>query len=72
MSVPYRRGCQVLFHGLKHEREDFISQIDGMFAFCFLVNEYEIILARDKYGQKPLYYHCDSFKNISFGSELEA
>jgi len=61
---------EVLFNGLKYKGEEFLKEIDGMFALCFISNNGDILLARDKFGQKPLFYYLDQEKNLVFGSEL--
>ena len=61
---------EVLFNGLICKGEDFLEEIDGMFALCFINKDKEIILARDKYGQKPLFFNIDHNLNLTFGSEL--
>lgn len=60
---------EVLFYGLKFEGKNFLKRIDGMFAFCFISENKHALLARDNFGQKPLFY---SLKNKDFiaGSEL--
>lgn len=52
--------------------DDFISHLNGMFAFVlFDRKKQEIILARDRIGKKPLYYWMENEK-IVFASELKA
>jgi asparagine synthase (glutamine-hydrolysing) len=63
---------EVLFHGLKNEGIDFLQKIDGMFSFCFVTSKGETILARDQYGQKPLFYGFDKCNNLVLGSELSS
>lgn len=60
---------EVLFYGLKEEGIRFIERIDGMFSFCYVDKESKVFLARDEFGQKPLFY---GFKDKVFvtGSEL--
>ena len=49
-----------------------LDKIEGMFAFALWDRfQQEILLARDKFGEKPLYYSWDG-KNLVFGSELKA
>lgn len=52
---------------------DAIPRLDGMFAFAAFNRESgELILARDPFGEKPLYY-CDApGGGIAFASELSA
>jgi len=50
---------------------NFAKKIDGMFAISIFDKEKkEIILARDKFGEKPLYYKVDS-TGICFASEIK-
>jgi len=49
-----------------------LENIDGMFAFAFYsLHRDELILARDRYGEKPLHYSIDGHRLI-FASELKA
>ncbi len=51
---------------------DFVSKLEGMFAFVILDLKNELIIsARDHFGQKPLYYTRLS-GNLLFTSELTA
>lgn len=51
---------------------DALDKFNGMFAFAFWNNKTrELILARDRYGIKPLYYHLTE-ESISFASEVKA
>ena len=65
---------EVLLAGLVTFGEDFIREIDGIFAFVFYNNkEKSIILSRDRIGIKPLYYHItnDNKPSLFFGSEMQ-
>lgn len=49
-----------------------IKKIEGMYAFCFVDLKDEVaILARDKFGQKPLYF-WNSNERFIFASNLNA
>jgi asparagine synthase (glutamine-hydrolysing) len=63
---------EVIVHLYEELGEDFISKLSGMFAFA-IWNEREktLILARDRVGIKPLYYHLDHTALI-FASEVKA
>jgi asparagine synthase (glutamine-hydrolysing) len=51
---------------------DFISQLNGMFAFLIFDRQKKrIMAARDHFGIKPLYYYSDK-NQIVFGSEIKA
>lgn len=52
--------------------EKTLERIVGMFAFAFWDNsEKTLILARDRLGEKPLYYSCNG-PYFSFSSEIKA
>ena len=61
---------EVLFEGLKNEGIDFLQKIDGMFSLCFVTPKRDVILARDQFGQKPLFYGFGKHNKIILGSEL--
>lgn len=50
--------------------EDFARSLKGMFAIA-IVEEDRIVLVRDKFGIKPLYY-CRRGDRLIFGSEIKA
>ena len=61
---------EVLFKGLILEGKQFILKLEGMFSFAFFDRKFkQLILARDHFGIKPLYYHQDG-SGFSFCSEL--
>ncbi len=48
------------------------SKLDGMFAICIVdLTNKKLILARDRVGMKPLFYH-QSEKGVVWGSEIKA
>lgn len=50
-----------------------LNKFNGMFAFAIWDNHLkELFLARDRFGEKPLYYYIDSHNGIVFASELTA
>lgn len=54
---------------IRHDVQDVIGELDGMFAFALYdVAEESIVLARDKYGEKPLYYALEA--GFCFGSTV--
>ena len=51
---------------------DSLSKCNGMFAFAFWDNsKQELIIGRDRFGQKPLFYYYDG-KSLAFASEAKA
>ncbi len=50
-----------------------LQKFNGIFAFAIWdVERKELFLARDRFGKKPLYYHIDARKGLTFASELTA
>ena len=48
------------------------NKVNGMFAVCFYhYDNHKAILARDRFGQKPLFYRQDS-NNLYFASEIKS
>ena len=63
---------EVLLAGLEREGEAFINKLDGMFAFAYFdPRTHTITLARDIFGEKPLYY-ARTKDWFAFASELNA
>ena len=63
---------ELLLKGLINFKEGFIKHLNGMFAFLFIdFQKNKIILARDRFGKKPLYIYEDSEK-IIWSSEIKA
>tara|TARA_B100000614_G_C14537341_1_gene488942 strand:- start:209 stop:2026 length:1818 start_codon:yes stop_codon:yes gene_type:complete len=67
-----RSDSEVLLHLYENYHEKMLEKIEGMYAFAIWDAEREtLFLARDRYGQKPLYYTLISGQ-IVFASELKA
>ncbi len=63
---------EVLLAGLIRWGEKFIQSLNGMFAFAFWDKEKEeLLLARDRFGIKPLYYTRTN-ETLTFSSEIRA
>jgi asparagine synthase (glutamine-hydrolysing) len=56
---------EVLFYGLIYEGSNFVKKLNGMFSFVFYDKTVdEVILARDYFGIKPLFYSYQDEKLI--------
>ena len=63
---------EILLYGLIEFGKDFINQLNGIFAFAFFDKETEnLLIARDQFGVKPLYYYADN-QTFAFGSEIKS
>jgi asparagine synthase (glutamine-hydrolysing) len=67
-----RTDTEVICHLLEGEPEAAVERLSGMFAFgAWRHAERELVLARDHFGKKPLYYvRQGAF--LAFASELQA
>ncbi len=72
-SLSSSSDTEVLLNSLIHNGiEDTCKAIDGMFGFVFFkIIENKIYIARDKFGEKPLYYSITK-DSILFASTVEA
>ncbi len=62
---------EVLLHLLIRDNTSALNQLNGFFAFAFYDKvKDELIIARDRFGEKPLWYFKDD-KKINFASELK-
>lgn len=63
---------EIVLHGFDEWGTDFLPRMEGMFAFAvYDINTGRLTLARDKIGEKPLYYYlCGDF--CVFGSEMKS
>lgn len=72
----FRTRCdtEVLAHGyLEWGPEQLLDRIDGMFAFGIWDGDRQrLVLARDRMGQKPLFYTRIADGTLVFASELKA
>ena len=71
-SFRTNSDTEVILLGYEAYGVRFLNKLEGMFAFAIYdLNEKKWIFARDRIGEKPLYYHIDSEKVI-FASELKS
>lgn len=63
---------EVVLHAYEEWGTDMINMLEGMFAFgLWDEKKQKLILARDKFGIKPIYYYVNS-EQIIFGSEIKS
>lgn len=64
--------CEILPAAYQQWGIDFLNKLNGMFAMAIYDHgQQQLILARDRFGQKPLYYASHN-GNIYFSSEIRA
>ncbi len=63
---------EVLVHGYEQWGAALVDRLRGMFALAVLdLRQKSLFLARDRFGEKPLYYRTDP-RGVAFASELKA
>ncbi|MBP9863862.1 asparagine synthase (glutamine-hydrolyzing) [Patescibacteria group bacterium] len=64
---------EVILEGYRQWGADCVKHLRGMFAFAIWDSqERTLILARDRVGKKPLFYHASLNGDVRFASELKA
>jgi asparagine synthase (glutamine-hydrolysing) len=62
---------EAIVHAYEEFGLDFVTRLHGMFAFALWDEpKRRLVLARDRAGKKPLYYHVDR-ERLSFASEIK-
>ncbi len=70
----FRTNCdtEVIIHGYKQWGDEVLNRLNGMFGFAVWdARKKRLLLARDAFGIKLLYYRIDG-GTLSFGSEMRA
>lgn len=64
---------EAILHLFEDQAEATPAHLKGMFAFCIYDRlERTLFLARDRFGEKPLYYHFSSEHGFAFSSEIRS
>jgi asparagine synthase (glutamine-hydrolysing) len=67
-----KTDTEVILHGYEEWGDEIIKKLRGMFALAIWdTRRRRILLARDRVGKKPLFYHCDG-QRLFFGSEIKS
>ena len=67
-----KTDTEAILYGYKEWGEGCLKKFNGMFAFAiFDKQKSQIFIARDRIGEKPLYYYFDE-KKFVFASEIKA
>lgn len=64
---------EVLLALYHEQKEECLKRLDGMFAFAIYDKEEDTLFcARDRFGEKPFFYHYEEGKAFFFASEMKA
>lgn len=64
---------EVLLYLLIKKGKSIINELEGIFSFAFYsLIENKLLLARDRFGIKPLYYYLEEGVGLCFSSEIKA
>ncbi len=68
-----RTDTEVILRGYRVWGDGVVARLRGMFAFALWDGRGEgrLLLARDRFGKKPLYYRHDDHQGLAFSSELK-
>lgn len=65
--------CEVLVHLYEEKGAALVDDLEGMFAFAIVdTKQDKLLLARDRFGEKPLYWSELEGGGIAFASEMKA
>lgn len=67
-----RSDTEAIVHLYEEDQESFVKHLRGMFAIAiFDRRRQRLVLARDRFGKKPLYYVATPSAGLLFASELK-
>ena len=73
VSYRTRSDTETILHVVGKEGMKGVERLRGMFAFAIWNKvERELLIVRDRFGVKPLYYHLDDDGTLWFASEIKA
>lgn len=68
-----KSDTEVILQAYLHWGPDCLSRLNGMFAFAlFDIRSNELFVARDRFGEKPLYFAFPRSGGIAIASEMKA
>lgn len=73
VGISFRTSSdtEVIVNGFSYWGVSLFEKLNGVFGFAIWdIEEKSLIIARDRYGVKPLYYSVEN-KRLSFGSEMK-
>jgi asparagine synthase (glutamine-hydrolysing) len=72
-DVHAKSVCEILLAALDQWGPDCLARVKGSFAFAVVdFHRRRLILARDAFGTKPLYYSCPDGMGLFFASRIAA
>ena len=64
---------ETILHLYEEKGEQTPQQLKGMFAFCIIDRHAQsLFLARDRFGEKPLFYYHHPHHGFAFSSEIQS
>jgi len=73
IALKTKGDTEILAEGMARFGPKYINRLQGMFAFAFWDEQSKtLLLARDRLGEKPLYYGVTEDGWLAFASEIDA